>query len=126
MSKQNLFLGKTGESLAEGFLKKNGYKILARNFKTKIGEIDIIALDKDTISFVEVKTRQTDRFGLPQEAISGFKQRQISKAALAYLKDKNLLNKKARFDVVSIILSQDSPRIDLIKNAFELEDGYVI
>lgn len=126
MSKQNLFLGKTGEGLAEGFLKKNGYKILARNFKTKIGEIDIIAIDKDTISFVEVKTRQTDRFGLPQEAISSFKQRQISKAALAYLKDNNLLNKKARFDVVSIILSQDSPRMDLIKNAFELEDSYVI
>jgi putative endonuclease len=126
VSKQKLLLGKSGENLAAQFLKQSGYKILARNFKTKIGEIDIIAYDKDTISFVEVKTRHSDRFGLPQESISPFKQRQISKAALAYLKDNNLLNKKARFDVVSIILSQDSPKMDLIKNAFELEASYVI
>lgn len=126
MSKENLFLGKSGEDLAATLLKENGYKILARNFKTKIGEIDIIASDKDTISFVEVKTRHSDRFGLPQESISSSKQRQISKAALAYLKDNKLLNKKARFDVVSIILSQDQPKINLIKNAFELGADYVI
>ncbi len=126
MSKENLLLGKTGEETAVSLLKENGYKILARNFKTKIGEIDIIARDKDTISFVEVKTRHSDKFGLPQEAISSSKQRQISKAALAYLKDNNLLNKKARFDVISVILSGDEPKIDLIKNAFELEANYVI
>jgi len=126
VSKENLLLGKSGEELAAVLLRENGYKILARNFKTKISEIDIIARDKDTISFVEVKTRHSDKFGLPQEAISRPKQRQISKAALAYLKDNNLLNKKARFDVVSIILSEDGPKIDLIKNAFELEASYVI
>jgi len=126
VSKQNLFLGKSGEEIATSLLKENGYKILARNFKTKIGEIDIIARDKDTISFVEVKTRHSDKFGLPQEAISSSKQRQISKAALAYLKDNNLLNNKARFDVVSVIISQNQPKIDLIKNAFELEERYVI
>ncbi len=126
MSKENLLLGKTGEELAASLLKENGYKILALNFKTKIGEIDIIARDKDTISFVEVKTRHSDKFGLPQEAISSSKQRQISKAALVYLKDNNLLNKKARFDVVSVILSQNQTKLDLIKNAFELEESYVI
>ena len=126
MSKENLLLGKTGEELAASLLKENGYKILARNFKTKIGEIDIIARDKDTISFVEVKTRHSDKFGLPQEAISRPKQRQISKAALAYLKYNNLLNKKARFDVVSILFSGKEPKMDLIKDAFELEGSYVI
>ncbi len=126
MSKENLLLGKTGEELAASLLKENGYKILARNFKTRIGEIDIIARDKDTISFVEVKTRHSDKFGLPQEAISSSKQRQISKAALVYLKDNNLLNKKARFDVVSILFSGKEPKMDLIKDAFELEGSYVI
>jgi putative endonuclease len=119
-------LGKSGEELAVTLLKENGYKILARNFKTKIGEIDIVACDKDTISFVEVKTRQSDRFGSPMEAVSYPKRRQISKAALTYLKDNNLLNKKARFDVVSILFSDKECKSDLIKNAFELEGDYVI
>lgn len=126
MSNQNLSLGKSGEELAVSLLKENGYKIIERNFRTKIGEIDIVARDKDTISFVEVKLRNSDRFGLPQEALTTFKRRQISKVALTYLKQKNLLDKKARFDVVSIILSKEGSKIDLIKNAFELEGGYVI
>lgn len=126
MSKQNLLLGRSGEELAAALLKENGYKILFRNYKTKIGEIDIIAQDNDTISFIEVKTRHSDRFGLPQEAVSYPKQRQISKAAIVYLKDNNLLNKKARFDVVSVVISDGKPKMDLIKNAFELEANYVI
>lgn len=124
MSKQHLFLGSQGEESAVNLLKENGYKILARNYKTKLGEIDIIARDKDTYVFIEVKTRRTDRFGKPCEAVVGVKQRQISKAALTFLKVNNLLNDKARFDVVSIFYSPDgSVRADLIKNAFEL-DGH--
>ena len=125
MSKQDLYLGKKGEETAVGLLKGNGYKILLRNYKTKLGEIDIIASDKGTICFVEVKTRQSDRFGLPSEAISASKQRQISKAALTFLKERNLLDKKARFDVVSIMYSKDNPKLDLIKNAFELDNDFV-
>ncbi|MDP2937962.1 MAG: YraN family protein [Candidatus Omnitrophota bacterium] len=125
MSKQDLYLGKKGEEIAVGLLKENGYKILIRNYKTKLGEIDIIASDKDTICFIEVKTRQSDRFGLPSEAISGSKQRQISKVALMFLKEKGLLDKKARFDVVSILYSKDKPQVDLIKNAFELDNDFV-
>jgi len=117
-------LGKKGEETAVSLLKDNGYKILLKNYKTKLGEIDIIASDKGTICFVEVKTRQSDRFGLPSEAISKLKQRQISKVALTFLKEKNLLNKKARFDVVSIIYSEDKPQFDLIKNAFELDESF--
>ncbi len=125
MRKQHLATGKTGEELAAALLKDKGYKILARNYKTKLGEIDIIASDRDTFCFVEVKTRHSDRFGLPQEAVPAFQQRQISTAALTYLKENNLLDKKARFDVISVIYSQDNPRLDLIKNAFELDSSFV-
>lgn len=125
MSKQGLYLGKRGEEAAAGLLKDNGYRILIRNYRTKLGEIDIIATDKDTICFIEVKTRQSDRFGLPSEAISESKQRQISKTALTFLKEKNLLDKKARFDIVSVLYSKDKPRLDLIKDAFELDNEFL-
>ena len=126
MSKENLNFAKFGEEAACEFLKKNSYKILARNYKNKLGEIDIIAQDQETICFVEVKSRHSDKFGLPQEAILGHKQRQLSRVALSFLKENNLLDKKARFDVVSVMHSQENPKLDLIKNAFELEARYVI
>ena len=121
MSKAHLYLGKSGEEAAVNFLKNNGYRILARNYKTKLGEIDIIARDKDTLCFIEVKTRHSDRYGLPAEAVSLPKQRQIAKAALFFLKERNLLEKKARFDVVSVLYSEGAAKTDLIKNAFELD-----
>ena len=117
-------LGKSGEELAADFLKQNGYKIIARNYKTRLGEIDIIASDKDTLCFIEVKTRTSDRFGTGQEAVLGRKQRQISKTSLLYLKDNNLLNKKARFDVVSVTYCSGAPALNLIKNAFELDGAF--
>lgn len=126
MSKEHLYLGKSGEEAAADLLRKNGYKIMLRNYRTKLGEIDIIAEDKDTVCFIEVKTRTSDRFGLPTEAIFGSKQKQIAKAALIFLKENKLLEKKARFDVVSIIHSKDRTQLDLIKNAFELEERYAI
>jgi putative endonuclease len=121
VSKEHLLLGKYGEEIAIEFLKEQGYKIIARNYKSRFGEIDIIARDKDTLCFVEVKTRRSDRFGSPKEAVSKSKQRQIAKSALSFLKEKALLDKKARFDVVSIIYSKDNPKKDLIKDAFELD-----
>lgn len=124
MSKQHIYLGIRGEEIAVNLLKENGYKILVRNYKTKLGEIDIIAKDKDTFAFIEVKSRHSDRFGLPAEAVSRHKQRQISKAALSFLKENNLLNKKARFDVISVIDSEGMPKLDLIKNAFELGQDF--
>jgi len=119
--KQNLHLGKKGEDIAAGFLTQSGYKILARNYKSKLGEVDIVALDKDTVCFIEVKTRRTDRYGLPAEAVSSTKQRQISKTALVFLKENSLLEKKARFDVVSVICAPESSQCDLLKNAFDLD-----
>jgi len=124
MSGDRIELGRAGEETAADFLKNHGYRILFSNYKTKLGEIDIIAKDKGVICFIEVKTRTTDKFGLPQEAVSHIKQRQIGKAALVFLKEKKLLDKKARFDVVSVIYAQGRPKIDLIQNAFELNESF--
>ena len=124
MAKEHLDLGKHGEEAAVSFLKRNGYRILRRNYRSRLGEIDIIGKDKDTFCFVEVKTRSSDRFGFPQEAVSVFKRRQIAKTALIFLKENKLLDKKARFDVVSLVFTQDSPRVELIKNAFELDEKF--
>jgi putative endonuclease len=126
VSRRNLILGKQGEESALSYLKKKGYSVLKSNYKTKLGEIDIIATDKDTICFIEVKFRNSLRFGLPQEAVSSFKQKQISKAALQFLKTNNLLNKKSRFDIVSIINDPQNgvDKVDLIQNAFELDEKY--
>jgi len=117
-------LGKYGENVAVSFLKKHGYKILCKNYKNKLGEIDIIARDKDTLCFVEVKTRRTDRFGAPQEAISYSKQKKISQVALIFLKENHLLDQKARFDVVSLMGAPGESRLELFKNAFQLEQNY--
>lgn len=124
MSKERIHLGKKGEEAAVDLLKEQGYKILKRNYRTKLGEIDIVACDRDMVCFIEVKTRHSDRFGLPSDAIFKSKQRQIAKCALVFLKENNLLDKKARFDVVSVIYSEGAPKLDLIKNAFELDERF--
>lgn len=125
VSKEHLYLGKKGEDLAVKLLENNGYTILRRNHKTKLGEIDIIARDKEALCFIEVKTRLSDKFGLPQEAVSALKQRQISKVAVQFLKENRLLEKKARFDVVSIVYSAKAPQLDIVKDAFELDARYI-
>ncbi len=113
--------GAIGEELASKFLKKQGYKIVEKNFRTSLGEIDIIALDKGTITFVEVKTRKSTIFGYPQEAVGLKKQKKISQVASIYLNQKNLNSEKARFDIIAILLSPDqTEKIELIKDAFEL------
>ncbi|MCX5700745.1 MAG: YraN family protein [Candidatus Omnitrophica bacterium] len=124
MSSDNLDLGRQAEESATRFLKSHGYKIVCRNYKIKLGEIDIIAKDKDTFCFVEVKSRRSDKFGLPAEAVSRLKQLQISRVALSFLKTKGMLDSKARFDVVAIDYSNPTEKIDLIKDAFELRGGY--
>lgn len=111
--------------MAVEFLKKSGYKILARNYKNYTGEIDIIARDKGTIVFVEVKTRTCEKCGFPAEAVRSFKQRQISRTAIMYLKENNLLQKNARFDIISVLCLPQNERIDLIKNAFELNNRFL-
>jgi len=119
-------LGTKGEQLAVKFLKREGYKIIQRNYRCKLGEIDIIAERDRTLAFVEVKTRQTDAFGLPQDSVTPTKKNQISRAALSYIKENKLIGRSCRFDVIAVTFSGESrkPRIEHIKNAFELSRRY--
>lgn len=115
--------GKESESLAVKHLKKNGYKILEQNYRNKIGEIDIIAKEKETLVFVEVKAKRSDFYGTPKWAVTPKKQRKISMVALYYLKATKQTHVKARFDVVALSSAPDDSRVEVIKNAFELAYG---
>ena len=112
--------GEQGEALAVKRLKKAGYKIIETNYRTRLGEIDVIAKDKDTLVFVEVKTRTSFHYGSPKLAITPKKQKKISMAALYYLKTTGQSSARARFDVVTIISNRDAPQVEIIKNAFDL------
>jgi putative endonuclease len=112
-------LGKKGEELAVRFLKKEGYRIIDKNYRTPFGEIDIIADDGGVLVFVEVKTRSGDVFGSPFEAVDRRKRDKIRKVALCYLK-KIKKEPAARFDVLSIDCECGEKKIDHIKDAFEV------
>ena len=119
MLNQKQLFGKKSESIAAKYLKKNKYKIITENYRTRLGEIDIIAKDGDTLAFIEVKSRRSDQFGSPKWAVTLQKQRKISMVALQYLKATKQPHRRARFDVVSICFTGNKPEIELIKNAFE-------
>lgn len=112
-------LGERGEGLAVKFLKRKGYKLIKQNYKTPIGEIDIIARDGETLVFVEVKTRESIEYGHPFEAVNWRKKRKIEKVALLYLKRLKEIP-SCRFDVVSIYYEGGKPQFQLIKDAFEV------
>lgn len=120
MTEKTKTLGKKGEDIAAAFLEKKGYNILFRNYKCSFGEIDIIAKHKKTLSFIEVKTRSTKKYGLPQEAVTSVKQAKISRVALEFVQRYKMDNRAARFDVVSVQSLNDGYEVDLIENAFEL------
>ena len=114
-------LGRNGEQAVTKYLKKKGYKILAQNYRCKLGEIDIIAMDGSDLVFIEVKTRSGFNFGSPAAAVTTRKQRQISKAAQCYLAEQKLFDSPARFDVVSVLCDDCKHHsIDHINNAFDL------
>lgn len=114
-------LGPRGERAAAEFLEKLGYRILDRGRRFRFGEIDLVALDGESIVFVEVKTRRRDNRGDPSEAVDRGKQERLTRSALAYLKRRRLLGRRTRFDVVSIVWNDDAapPRIAHIRGAFE-------
>jgi putative endonuclease len=112
-------LGEKGERLAIKFLNKKGYKVIKQNYRTPIGEIDIIAKDGETLVFIEVKTRESIAYGLPFEAVNNIKKRKITKVAMLYLKRFKEMP-PCRFDVVSIYYKNDKPEFELIKDAFDL------
>ncbi len=111
-------LGDTGEDLAAAALKKQGYKILERNYLTPLGEIDLIARQGKTLVIIEVKTRKSLRFGSPQEAVSAAKQAKLRRLADYYLKEKRLTGAPVRFDVVGILVADTGPQIEIIPDAF--------
>ena len=113
-------LGQRGEEAAARYLKRKGYRILARHVDSRLGELDIVAVDGRTIVFVEVKTRTTTAAGHPAEAIDQRKEQRMTQAALAFLKARRLLNHAARFDVVAITWAENEryPAIEHIENAF--------
>lgn len=113
-------LGDRGEEAAEGFLRRRGYVIVERNFRCPLGEIDLIALERGTIVFVEVKTRRTHGFGSPAEAVDRRKQQRLRRAAEVYLNRKRLHDRHARFDVVEVYWEDTVPRCELIANAFDV------
>lgn len=117
-------VGQQGESLACQYLARLGYRVIARNYRTKLGEIDIVAENQGTLVFVEVKTRRGHQCGHPFEAVTPAKCRQISKAALQYLAETGREAHPARFDVVAITIAGEAePVFELVKNAFDLSYG---
>ena len=113
-------LGARGEDLAVQYLKKKGFKVIERNYHCSAGEIDLIAREGKTLIFVEIKTRSSSEFGLPQEAVDRFKQKKMIEVARAYMAEHHLTEDiPARFDVVAIQLTPTGPDIELIKDAFQ-------
>ncbi|MBU3933393.1 MAG: YraN family protein [Candidatus Omnitrophica bacterium] len=110
-------LGAKGEGLALQFLRRRGYKIITRNFSCRFGEIDIIARQGKATVFVEVKTRSSCGFGLPQDSVRRDKIKHLLRCAQFYIKNYADPEGNFRFDVVAIVLG-DTSRINLIKNAF--------
>jgi putative endonuclease len=112
-------LGKCGEDLACAELERRGYAILARRYRTRFGEIDIVARDGETMVFVEVKARDGERFGAGAEAVTAWKQRRIAGMALDYVARHRWHDRPCRFDVVAIDVSAKPPLVEVYVNAFE-------
>jgi putative endonuclease len=114
-------LGERGEAAAAKFLRRCGYKIVSRQDRHRLGEVDIVAVDGQTVVFVEVKTRTSHDAGHPAEAITPDKQRRLTRVALSFLKRHGLLERAARFDVIAVTWEdlRRRPTIEHYKNAFE-------
>lgn len=110
-------IGKKGETIAAEYLEKNHYKIIQRNYRCKIGEIDIIAFDKkeNELAFIEVKTRTTIKYGMPKEAVNKNKQKHIYNIAQYYLICKKLEYIYCRIDVIEILVSGKKYKINHLK-----------
>ena len=114
-------LGERGERAAARYLRRRGYKLLARKQRNRLGELDLVVLDGDTVVFVEVKTRTSTDRGHPAEAVTADKQRRLTRLALGFLKAHALLEYSARFDVVAVIWAPGSrrPTIEHFPDAFD-------
>jgi putative endonuclease len=111
-------VGIKGEELARKVLRSKGMRVLARNHRTRLGEVDLICQDRDTVVFVEVKARTSDAFGHPSLAVGQRKQKKLRSLAQEYLAGHDLEESPVRFDVVSVKLDRDPPEVEHIPGAF--------
>lgn len=111
--------GNLGENIATHYLKQKGYVILDRNFESRQGEIDIIALDKKEVVFIEVKTRTSNKFGTPSEAVNKIKQKHMLQTIKYYLYIRNLSEEFIRIDVIEVYIKDNQYKVNHIKQAFE-------
>jgi putative endonuclease len=112
-------LGAAGERAAEALLAREGYVILARNYRWPGGEADLVALDGLTVVFIEVKTRANDEHGTPFEAVTWRKRRRVTRTAQHFMLRHHLSDRAARFDVVGVWVDAGALRCELIRDAFE-------
>jgi putative endonuclease len=119
MTERRLIVGRTGEDVAVQYLLQRGYYILERNYRCRFGEIDLVARDGDTLTFIEVKTRRSRTFGPAAAAVTHTKQRHLIKASQMYMVQHGKRDDLCRFDVVTIDMDGQESRIELIKDAFQ-------
>ena len=112
----NLLKGKNGENIAKNYLKKQGYRIIDTNYKTKIGEIDIVAMKDKVLSFIEVKSRYDNSYGRPFEAVHTYKAKKIRDVASIFLMSTDVLYDGISFDIIEVFLSNGE--INHIKSSF--------
>lgn len=110
--------GKIGEEVAIEFLKSRGYDILEQNYYYNHGEIDIIATENETLVFVEVKSRRSEKFGEPQESVTPKKQELLRRTAEGYVAERNITDRECRFDVVAVMFRDGAAECTLFKNCF--------
>jgi putative endonuclease len=113
-------LGRRGEAVAEAFLRAHAYTIVARNFRCRAGEIDLVALDGSVLVFVEVRSRSGMAAGTPLESVDGRKQARVAQVARYFLAARGWADRDARFDVVGVRFDADPPAVEHVENAFEL------
>jgi putative endonuclease len=113
-------LGRRGEATAEEFLLARRYTIVARNYRCRAGEIDLVALDGSVLVFVEVRSRRGDRAGTPLESVNGRKQMQVARVARYFLAAHGWEERAARFDVIGVRFDREPPAIEHVEGAFEV------
>jgi putative endonuclease len=124
VSRERKDRGDRGESLAAEHLTGLGWKILERGWRCRAGELDLVAQDGDTVVFVEVRARAAGSKVAARESFGAGKQNRVARAALHYIRDQKLANRRFRFDVVAVELGPPAPRLEHIKAAFELPRQY--
>ena len=112
--------GRRGEDVAAAYVAGLGYRLVVRNFRCRAGEIDLVALDGDTIVFVEVRSRTGSGRGTPLESVDGRKQAQVGRVARYFLAAHGWHERSARFDVVGVRLDADPPTVEHVRGAFDL------